>query len=148
MLVRGQSNRLLDDQGSLLGGLVLMRFSLDMTQAGTGISDATQSLVVDKEGQIIAHSEKNIGYRVGFFGDPNEAQNSSNRGYRVGNEDEVFGGVPYTAVSVNPWVYPGGIDVSDNDGKYSFSINSSIISANDLLSLIANCSRFKFCSSF
>lgn len=113
VLIRGQANRIRNDPKQF----VLLKFSLDMTQ-DINIPDSNVSLVVNKEGQIIANSDNNIGYRTGFFGDPNEPQND--RGFRVTPDDEVFGPLSGVKVSVDDIVYPGGVDVTDEDGKYSF----------------------------
>ncbi len=111
MYVRGQSSRILPDPDQL----VLLGFPYDLTQ-DYDIGENDRTLVLEENGNIIASSEHNIAYRVGFFGDPSEAQG----GYaRRKFEDEIFGPVPFVKVWISE-VYPGGISFTDNDGKYSF----------------------------
>ena len=111
VFVRGQFNRIVNDPDQL----ILLKFNLDMTQ-DINIPDSNISLVVNNEGQIIAKSDNNIGYRTGFFGDPNEPQNS--RGFRVSSDDEIFGPIKGVKVFVDEFVYRGGVDITDEDGKF------------------------------
>jgi hypothetical protein len=120
VLVRSQNNLGLDpaqSSGSVNDTLVLLKFDIDLSQE-INITESNVSLLVNDEGQIIANSDNNIGFRVGFFGDPNEPQDQ--RGYRVDNDDTVFGPIPNVKVSVNEFVYRGGIAVTRDDGRYSF----------------------------
>jgi len=113
VLVRGQRNRLVNDADQL----VLLEFPFDMTQI-VELSSADKSIVVNQQGQVITSSTNRIGYRTGFFGDPTQPQNS--RGFRVGPNDEVFGAVEGVRVYVDELAYRGGVDVTDEEGKYSF----------------------------
>ena len=70
VLVRGQVNRIAPDPEQL----ILLSFPFDLTQTDINVSDNDVSIVVDADGRVIATSTNNIGYRTGFFGDPNEAQ--------------------------------------------------------------------------
>lgn len=113
VLVRGQVNRV-STNGSQL---VLLSFPFDLSQ-NTQVSDNDLSIVINQQGQVVAQSTNTIGYRNGFFGDPEEAQDA--RGYTVDQEDTVFGPVAGVKVYVDDIVYRGGVDVSGQDGRYSF----------------------------
>ena len=100
--------------------LILLSFLFDLTQ-GTFVSPTSVSLVINREGQVVAQSNKAIGFRSGFFGDPNEPQ--GNRSFirsRIGKEDTVFGPIPNAKVYVSELAYRGGVGYTDQDGKYSF----------------------------
>jgi hypothetical protein len=103
--------------GSVNDTLVLLKFDIDLSQE-INITESNVSLLVNDEGQIIANSDNNIGFRVGFFGDPNEPQDQ--RSGRVDNDDTVFGPIPNVKASVNEFVYRGGLAVTRDDGRYSF----------------------------
>ncbi len=115
VLVRGQSNRILDDPASL----ILLSFPLDLANDNVPVGDNARSIVVSPDGQILYASDNTIGYRTGFFGDPNEPQDSTFR-LRVEDPDTIFGPVAGARVFV-PEVYPGGADGSDNSGRYSMT---------------------------
>src|SRR5690606_12752070 len=38
-------------------------------------------------------------------------------------DDKIFGPVANTKVYVNEWVYPGGVDVTDENGRYNLKFN-------------------------
>jgi hypothetical protein len=113
VLVRGRTNRILNEPSEL----VLLNFSVDLTQhypvAEMG------SVVLNPDGQIIASSPLNIAPRVGFFGDPNQKQ-ISNSIFRK-RDDQIFGPVVGVPVQVNE-VFPGGMDVTNSEGKYTFAL--------------------------
>lgn len=111
VLVRGRSNRILNSPYDL----VLSSFSVDLTQNFTPPDKGT--LLLNPKGQVITSSSLNIAPRVGFFGDPKKKQEmlAFTRKY----DDKIFGPVPYTKVYVAPDVFPGSIDVTDEQGKYS-----------------------------
>ncbi|KGJ86800.1 hypothetical protein [Colwellia psychrerythraea] len=114
VLVRGQSDRILPDPNQL----ALLKLSFDHTTAQ--VADDSVSLVVSPEGNILAQSNKHIGYRTGFFGKPNEAQTGKSHG-SVDRDETVFGPVPGVKVNVDEFAYIGGVDVTDRNGKYGFS---------------------------
>jgi len=114
VLVRGQSDRLTTDPNQL----VLLSFSFDLTQSN--VSENSVSIVVSPEGVVLAQSSQNIGYRTGFYGNPNQAQNGYSFG-SVEDTDTIFGPVPYVKTTVDEFVYPGGVDVTNQDGKYGFT---------------------------
>ena len=121
VLVRGQGNRSLSlsfaSGQELNQGLVLLQFTFDFTQQ-INVDTNSQTLVVNRQGQIVAQSSNRIGFRVGFFGDPNEPQQG--RGSRINNGDFVFGPVPGVPVNVDDLIYPGGRSVTNANGQYSF----------------------------
>jgi hypothetical protein len=111
VLVRGRSNRILNEPSEL----VLLHFSVDLTQ-NTFVPESG-SVVLNPEGQVIASSNLNIAPRVGFFGDPNKKQLTHSMFRR--RDDQVFGPVAGVTVQVNE-VFPGGFDVTNSEGKYTF----------------------------
>src|SRR5690606_12472975 len=113
VLVRGQSNRLIADSKQL----ALLTFTVDLTQNFN--PDGYRSLVLNPHGQVIASSQHNIAPRAGFFGNPDEGQSSSGRK----PDDKIFGPVANTEVYVDEWVYPGGVDVTDENGRYNLKFN-------------------------
>jgi hypothetical protein len=113
VLVRGQSDRLLPDPEQL----VLLKLSFEHTTAN--VADDSVSLVVSPEGNILAQSNKHIGYRTGFFGNPNEVQTGQSTG-SVDNDEIIFGPVSGVKVNVDEFAYRGGVDVTNREGKYSF----------------------------
>ena len=113
VLVRGQSDRLLPDPNQL----ALLKLSFDHTTAQ--VADDSVSLVVSPKGNILAQSNKHIGYRTGFFGQPNEVQTGQSTG-SVGNDETIFGPVAGVKVNVDVFAYNGGVDVTNRDGKYGF----------------------------
>jgi len=119
VLVRGQGNRLISPApGAATNAyLSLLRFTFDLTQQIT-LEDASVSLVVNRDGQILAQSANTIGFRTGFFGDPNEPQ--ENRRTIVREDDTVFGPVPFVKVNVDEFAFPGSVGVTGEDGRYSF----------------------------
>jgi hypothetical protein len=116
VLVRGQSDRLSADASQL----VLLSFSFDMTSSTNAkVADDSVSLVVSPTGNILAQSTQNIGYRTGFYGDPNKAQQGTSSG-DVDKGDTVFGPVPFVKTYVDEYAYPGSVAVTDKNGQYSF----------------------------
>ncbi len=113
VLVRGRTNRILNEPSEL----VLLNFSVDLTQHS--IVPESGSVVLNPDGQIIASSPLNIAPRVGFFGDPNQKQ-ISNSIFRK-RDDQIFGPVVGVPVQVNE-VFPGGMDVTNSEGKYTFAL--------------------------
>ncbi|ACE83427.1 hypothetical protein CJA_2502 [Cellvibrio japonicus Ueda107] len=117
VLVRGQSNRILTSGHSgAWEPLVLLSFSVDLSQEAPGIPEKGTLLLNDK-GQVIHSTVNNIAPRVGFFGDPNESQEfySGIRKY----DDEIFGPVKHVKVYISPEVFPGSLALTDSQGKYS-----------------------------
>ncbi len=114
VLVRGQSNRILPDPSQL----VLLTFPIDLTQ-NIQVTDNDLSLLVTPEGAVIERSALNIGYRTGFFGNPEEPQDVTE--YRIDHdEDTIFGPVASVTVNVDTSLYPGGASITDSDGRYGF----------------------------
>src|SRR5690606_2578128 len=113
VLARGQSNRLIADSKQL----ALLTFTVDLTQNFNPAG--YRSLVLNPQGQVIASSQHNIAPRAGFFGNPDERQSSSGRK----PVDKIFCPVANTKVYVNEWVYPGGVDVTDENGRYNLKFN-------------------------
>ena len=114
VLVRGQSNRILPKGDEL----PLLTFPVNLAQTSAIITENDRSVLLTEDGNVIATSIYNIAYRVGFYGDANEAQDPSGSYHRDQANDTVFAGVK---VSVSEEAYPGGIAYTDEDGKYSFT---------------------------
>lgn len=113
VLVRGQADRL-----SLAPNkLVLMSFTFNLTTAE--VSDNAVSLVVSPTGNILAESSRNIGYRSGFFGEPNNAQTGKEWG-KVNDTDTVFGPAVGVKAYVDPFAYSGGAATTNSEGRYGF----------------------------
>ena len=68
-----QSNRLFADPQNL----IILSFPFDLAKSCVSVGENDRSLVVSKDGNIIAQSSNIIGYRSGFFGDPTEPQKTS-----------------------------------------------------------------------
>ncbi|RBP48517.1 polymorphic toxin-type HINT domain-containing protein [Arenicella xantha] len=117
VFVRSQANRT-QSGVSAYESLVLIAFGLDLTQ-DFSVSESHKSLIVNREGQILDASNETFGYRVGFYGNPNEPQDVSATGL-VSQEDTVFGPVPFTRVFVDQFAYSGGAAITDDNGQYSF----------------------------
>ncbi len=123
VLVRAQKNRFVPLEGVAQEAneiLVLLAFDVDLTQQ-IEITPQHQSLVLNQDGQVITASNNNIGYRVGFFGDPNSAEQA--QGGRIQSDDTVYGPVPGARVYVDELVFPGSISNTASDGRYSFTFN-------------------------
>jgi len=112
VLVRSQPDRLSNDPNTL----VLLEFSVNLKNNQVGANDTT--LVLSDDGNIVARSNNFIGYRNGFFGDPNAPQDTR-RGVR-NRDDTIFRPIPGVRVFVSEFAYPGGQSATREDGTYSF----------------------------
>jgi RHS repeat-associated protein len=111
VLVRGRSNRIGNDSHQL----VLLSFSVDLSEDFNPPEKG--SILLNPTGQVITSSPLNIAPRVGFFGDPEEAQEFYTSIRK--NDDKIFGPVKNVKVYVSPEVFPGSLTVTDSKGKYS-----------------------------
>ncbi|MBN4078709.1 hypothetical protein JYT96_01750, partial [Gammaproteobacteria bacterium AH-315-C21] len=111
LLVRGQPDRLSTDPNSL----ILLTFGFNLKNNQVGFTDTT--LVLSDDGNIVARSNNFIGYRNGFFGDPNASQDTR-RGVRD-RDDTIFRPLPGVRVFVSEFAYPGGQSATREDGTYS-----------------------------
>ncbi len=121
VLVRAQKSRFVPIAGTQTTPneiLVLLSFDIDLTQQ-IEINEQDQSLVVNEFGYVLTQSKNTIGYRVGFFGDPN-SPDQPRTGRIDRTDDTVYGPVPFAKVFIDELVYPGSVSVSANDGRYSF----------------------------
>lgn len=94
--------------------LIVDKYQLDPSQSIAGNS---KSLLINPKGQVIFQSPNNIGFRVGFYGDPGEPMIEANK--RPGREsgDKIFG--PLAGVPLQMGFTGGG--VTDEEGKYTFT---------------------------
>jgi hypothetical protein len=93
------------------GQLILLELPIDPAQS---IGSDTRSLLLDpRSGEILYRSAKDIGYRVGWFGD---AQDPTKDGWR-GNQDTIYGPLRGVLLQTSlPAV--GGYGLTDEEGKY------------------------------
>ncbi|MCE2572818.1 hypothetical protein [Motilimonas eburnea] len=94
--------------------LILDKYQLDPSQSIAGNS---KSLLVDPKGQVIFQSPNNIGFRVGFYGDPSAPMSEANKRSGRESSDEIFG--PLAGVPLQMGFTGGG--VTDEKGKYTFT---------------------------
>lgn len=106
--VRGRTDRLTADPDDVDDpyDLALLTFPVDLSEPAV-ILPADKSVVLTADGKLIAKSVYHIGYRVGFFGDPSQPQTPLGE-MRVKEGDTVY---------IEPMVFPGGIDASDQLGR-------------------------------
>jgi hypothetical protein len=115
VLVRGRSARITNDASQL----VLLSFSVDLSEDFNPPEKG--SILLNPKGQVITSSPLNIAPRVGFFGDPEKAQEFYTSTRK--NDDEIFGPVKNVKVYVSPEVFPGSLTITDSKGKYSMAFH-------------------------
>ena len=83
---------------------------------GVTPNSASKSLLLSKEGDILAQTVNAIGFRVGFFGKDGQVSDTMSRD----RDAQVYGPMAGVGVTLGGYI-PGGYGVTDSNGKYSMN---------------------------
>ncbi|MDQ7986247.1 Ig-like domain-containing protein [Pseudomonas sp. G34] len=93
--------------------LVLLQLPL---KDGVTPDTASKSLLLSKEGDILAQTANAIGFRVGFFGKDGQVSDTMSRD----RDAQIYGPMAGVGVTLGGYI-PGGYGVTDSNGKYSMN---------------------------
>ncbi|WP_070884417.1 Ig-like domain-containing protein [Pseudomonas argentinensis] len=83
---------------------------------GVTPDSASKSLLLSKEGDILAQTANAIGFRVGFFGKDGQVSDTLSRD----RDAQIYGPMAGVGVTLGGYI-PGGYGVTDSNGKYSMN---------------------------
>lgn len=93
--------------------LVLLQLPL---KDGVTPDTASKSLLLSKEGEILAQTANAIGFRVGFFGKDGQVSDTLSRD----RDAKIYGPMAGVGVTLGGYI-PGGYGLTDSNGKYSMN---------------------------